>query len=402
MTETVKLKGMNVILFITDQERAIQHFPPDWAKQNLPGQTQLKQNGLTFPRAFCAACMCSPSRSSMMTGYFPAQTGVKWTLEQTMQGPKYPQQVLPIDLPNLATVMAAAGYATPYKGKFHLTKYPEKAEGFVPHDVNKYGFQRWDPQDAGANQDPSEFGGGNADNDGRFMNSTGSVEEGEEGVIAYLQSDAAKQGPFFLVVSLVNPHDVLAYPKETEDNGYSDPSWFKGDIGLPATVHEDLSTKPRVQEEFLKLSAVGLGPLVTPQKKLNYLNFYGNLMILADRYLVQMLQTLETEGLLENTLIIRTSDHGEMGLAAMAEFAAEEFQFLRRVSARAADLLQPQALSQTRGVAGHDLARGSFAHTGQSVRRPGLGARQLAGSGLLRSGPQPGGGTAPAVRGLHL
>lgn len=315
MTETVKLKGMNVILFITDQERAIQHFPPDWAKQNLPGQTQLKQNGLTFPRAFCAACMCSPSRSSMMTGYFPAQTGVKWTLEQTMQGPKYPQQVLPIDLPNLGTVMAAAGYATPYKGKFHLTKYPEKAEGFVPHDVNKYGFQRWDPQDAGANQDPSEFGGGNADNDGRFMNSTGSVEEGEEGVIAYLQSDAAKQGPFFLVVSLVNPHDVLAYPKETEDNGYSDPSWFKGDIGLPATVHEDLSTKPRVQEEFLKLSAVGLGPLVTPQKKLNYLNFYGNLMILADRYLVQMLQTLETEGLLENTLIIRTSDHGEMGLA---------------------------------------------------------------------------------------
>ena len=140
MTETAKLKGMNVILFITDQERAIQHFPPGWAQQNLPGQTQLKQNGLTFPRAFCAACMCSPSRSSMMTGYFPAQTGVKWTLEQTMQGPKYPQQVLPIDLPNLGTVMAAAGYATPYKGKFHLAKYPEKAEGFVPHDVTSTGF----------------------------------------------------------------------------------------------------------------------------------------------------------------------------------------------------------------------------------------------------------------------
>jgi arylsulfatase A-like enzyme len=85
---------MNVILFLTDQERAIQHFPPGWAKQNLPGQRQLKQNGLTFPRAFCAASMCSPSRSSMMTGYFPAQTGVKWTLEQTMQGPKYPHEAL--------------------------------------------------------------------------------------------------------------------------------------------------------------------------------------------------------------------------------------------------------------------------------------------------------------------
>src|SRR5258708_40326214 len=99
MTETGKLKGMNVILFITDQERAIQHFPPGWAKQNLPGQTQLNQNGLTFPRAVCAACMCSPSRSSRMPGYFPAQTGEKGTRQPTTQRPTYPQKLWPTDLP---------------------------------------------------------------------------------------------------------------------------------------------------------------------------------------------------------------------------------------------------------------------------------------------------------------
>jgi choline-sulfatase len=158
--------------------------------QNLPGQQRLK-------------------KSSIMTGYFPAQTGVKWTLEQSMQGTRYP----PLDLPNLATVMSSVGYSTPYQGKFHLTKYPCQADGFVPADVDRYGFQRWDPQDADANQAPSEFGGGDANNDGRFMNQDGAAAEGEEGVIAYLKSDAAREKPFFLV-------------------------------GLPEKIGEDLSTKP--------------------------------------------------------------------------------------------------------------------------------------------------------------
>src|SRR5258708_29365994 len=116
------LKGMNVLIFMTDQQRAIQHFPPGWAKKNLPGDDRLMKHGLTFQRAFCNACMCSPSRATFMTGYFPAQHGVKWTLEQNMPDNKYPQQEMPLHLPNPATVMASAGYSTPYKGKIHLTK----------------------------------------------------------------------------------------------------------------------------------------------------------------------------------------------------------------------------------------------------------------------------------------
>jgi hypothetical protein len=51
---------------MTDQERRIQHFPRDWANQNLPGLTRLMQNGLTFENAFTNACMCSPARSTFM------------------------------------------------------------------------------------------------------------------------------------------------------------------------------------------------------------------------------------------------------------------------------------------------------------------------------------------------
>ena len=64
--------GKNVILFLTDQERAIQHFPVNWERDNLPGLTRLKRNGLSFENAFTDACMCSPARSTLMTGYFTA------------------------------------------------------------------------------------------------------------------------------------------------------------------------------------------------------------------------------------------------------------------------------------------------------------------------------------------
>ena len=101
--------------------------------------------------------MCSPSRATLLTGYFPAQHGVKYTLEEDMPSPQYPQVELPLNLPNIATVMSAAGYNVPFKGKWHLSK-PLGAD-WAPEDVNQYGFQRWNPPDAGANQDIDQFGG---------------------------------------------------------------------------------------------------------------------------------------------------------------------------------------------------------------------------------------------------
>ena len=74
------------------------------------------------------------------------------------------------------------------------------------------------------------------------------MEAGDEGVLAYLKYAATQEGPFFLIVSLVNPHDVRGYPSTSGAlaNGY-DESWLQGDLGLPSTVNEDMSSKPGVQ-----------------------------------------------------------------------------------------------------------------------------------------------------------
>ncbi len=302
---------MNVLLFITDQDRAIQHFPRGWARQNLPGYARLVQNGLSFRNAFTNACMCSPARSTLFSGYFPAQHGVKYTLEEDMPADQYPQVELPPGLKNAASVMSAAGYNVVYKGKWHCSK-PAGSQ-FTPADLQKYGFERWDPPDGGANQDIDQAGGGSTNNDGRYMNSVGDTASGTEGVLQYLSSAAAGQQPFFMVVSLVNPHDVLFYPKTYIDAGYDD-SWTQGTIRMPATVNEDLKTKPRVQREFRRIFNLTGHPR-TPQQKRAYLNFYGNLIRSSDAYLVQILDALASTGLLDNTLVIKTADHGEMGLA---------------------------------------------------------------------------------------
>ncbi|MEI7625556.1 MAG: sulfatase-like hydrolase/transferase [Actinomycetota bacterium] len=346
-------KGKNVVLFMTDQERALQHFPKGWGAKNLPAQTQLAKNGLTFSNCFTNAAMCSPARTSMMTGFMPAQHQVRHTLESSMNDTfdsegnlvyEYPQVPLSTELKSMASVMAAAGYNVVWKGKFHMTKQAVTApatlptsgqrpvagtvQEWTPADVGAYGPLRWNPKDAGANQSLSE-GGGDAfenqdadhprnnytggDNDQRFMTDVGSVSDGDEGVISYITSVAATQTPFFLVISLVNPHDVLFYPRSFSNSLYPSDT-LEGSIELPSTTNESLKSKPKAQQAFQKLLQLS-GLIITRSKQRKYVNFYGNLMREADGYLQQTLNALEQQGLLDDTLIIRTADHGEMAMA---------------------------------------------------------------------------------------
>src|SRR5690625_274595 len=94
------LPQKNILLIMTDQERATQWFPNDWEEANLPTLTRLKNNGLTFNKAFCSAACCTPSRNSFFTGLFPAQHGSMDTLSDIDPQNKTECQLDPT-LPNL-------------------------------------------------------------------------------------------------------------------------------------------------------------------------------------------------------------------------------------------------------------------------------------------------------------
>ena len=302
--------GMNLILIITDQERALQWFPEGWAAANLPAYSSLLANGVSFERACANTCMCTPSRNTIFTGLYPAQHRSSDTLTEGFPQSEAEHQLDPT-LPNLATVLKAAGYEVVYKGKWHLSKAVEGADDTLRHDdISRYGFDQWDAPDAGQDVKTENFGGGTADHDARFT----------DDAIAYLQHRRDNPGgkPFCLVVSLVNPHDVLGYPGNYLDGGYT-PADLLGDIQLPPTVGENLAAnfKPTAQAQ-LSLLLNGLGPLPTDAHKRAYLNFYGNLMKLVDVQIGRLLAVFSAnaagEALRAQTLVVRTSDHGEMGM----------------------------------------------------------------------------------------
>ncbi len=298
----------NFLFLITDQERTTQHFPQGWEQANLPNLTRLKNNGLTFTNAFCNSSMCSPSRSTLLTGLYPAQHHVVDTLpEAEHNASPSTQPELDPSLQNMARMLKSAGYNVYYKGKWHVSK--PQGDEWSEDDLKRYGFDGWDPPDAGEDLSPENYGGGRADHDQRFVNDA----------VSFLQSVDTSQ-PFALFVSLVNPHDVAAYPKNFDED--YERSMLEGELKLPSTVNEDLEAnyKPKAHAELLTKLGAGLGTLPTIPKKVNYINFYGNLLKYVDAQIGQVLDALEAPrdggpSLAESTLVFRFADHGEMGLA---------------------------------------------------------------------------------------
>lgn len=311
----------NFLFIITDQERSPQHWPENWAGYGtMPGRKALIDNGIQFNRAFCNTSMCTPSRATLFTGLYPARHGVVDTLSEggTLSDS---EKVLPVDLQNLAKMLASVGYRVEYRGKWHLSKPSgdEWSQADAEAIGTNYGFNGWVPPDAGQDTEPEHFGGGNNNADAGYFSQA----------LSFIQSAPLDQ-PFALVMSLVNPHDVLAYPQVSkwQAGGYTMADLNAvTDIALPPTIDEDLANnyKPSAQVQLLNRlnSPAGLGNLNTQNEKQTYVNFYAWLQQKTDTYFAQVIDALKArslndgsgESLWHNTVIVFVSDHGEMGLS---------------------------------------------------------------------------------------
>lgn len=306
----------NILIILTDQERQPQWWPEGWGDANLPNRKRISDHGLSFRRAYCNSAMCSPSRCTLFTGLYPAQHGVIDTLTEggTLS---LAEPTLDTTIQNLAKMLGSAGYNVHYRGKWHLSKHADGSSA-KSEDIAQFGFQGWIGPDAGQDAAPENFGGGCADHDSRFATEAAN----------FLNTlNAEDKTPFALVVSFANPHDVLAYPNtwniedpenETCNNyGSAAPGCFAQGIDLPPTRVEDLSNnfKPTAHAQNRVLLAAGLGPLLVDANARNYVNFYAYLQKEVDRHIGTILDALEQSGRLNDTIIVRASDHGEMGLS---------------------------------------------------------------------------------------
>jgi arylsulfatase A-like enzyme len=307
------LSNPNIVVFISDETRYPQHWPPDWVAKHLPTWQKLMNNGITFTNAITAACECSPSRASFVTSTYPEENGVTVTFNDPLS----------TSLVNVADVLGAAGYPVTWKGKWHLS-LPVNGGQWSEADIaaleKNYRIREWNPPDAGTSLGVGPtLGGGIWDNDDRYV--TGVAHNGQQawgaGALEFLE---AATSPFCLVVSLVNPHDIFLYPDSSGGTSNVTAGGYDlsvlNDIGipLPDNIKDDLSTKPSVQALF-QASYESSYPLTTSEQFSKYVNFYAYLHTLSDALFGQIYDKLSDLNLLDNTLIIRMADHGEMGLS---------------------------------------------------------------------------------------
>ncbi|MBL7726118.1 MAG: sulfatase-like hydrolase/transferase, partial [Dinghuibacter sp.] len=133
----------NLLVIITDEDRGLMHFPPGWEEQHLEAMPRLRKNGITFTNAFCSACMCSPSRATMLTGLFPAQHEVTLTLTENMTYSNE-EVTLATKMQKIGRMLQAGGYDGNYIGKWHLAKGADGTFGtLTSEDLLEYGFKGW-------------------------------------------------------------------------------------------------------------------------------------------------------------------------------------------------------------------------------------------------------------------
>lgn len=327
-------KKPHIVVILTDQERYPTHWPEGWAEKNLVSNARLKKHGIFFTKAYTAASECTPSRAVLTTSeHYP--------INKVPSTP--PKSGLPSadELMDIGSLLKKhSNYDVVWKGKWHLSLPMNGGNYWSEKDIanvqKKYDLYGWTPPDAGnaitefeKNADGTLFdglstlGGGYANNDFRYLYGSSERKPKEtagwgDGVIDYLKkvadTDAEDRKPFCLFISLVNPHDIWVYPTLWEKAGYKKEDFVNMGIDLPDNFQDDLKTKPSIQlkarEAYNKQS-----PLKDAQAEKEYVNFYAYLNKEIDEHIVKILDTLEDTGLIEDTIIIRTADHGELGLS---------------------------------------------------------------------------------------
>ncbi len=282
----------NILFICTDQQRIEDMSATGNPYVKTPAMDALAARGVRFTHSFCAFPLCSPSRATHVTSRMPYEVGVNTNSLR-----------LPEGLPSMGTLFSATGYRTIWTGKWHLpSSYPTEQE--IP------GFEYLnEPADKGRKQKVA------------IVDAGGEVGDGGRGSQADPQAVAAAlkflrtkpKEPFLLSLSLLNPHDICSFTEKTPAK-----------LNLPTDLSKLPPLPANVNAPDMRPQSGGTKPAV-PAKKQNsglawsdltwrqQLYYYYRLTEEVDGLIGRVLDALRKAGLEENTIVLFTSDHGEMG-----------------------------------------------------------------------------------------
>ncbi len=262
----------NIIFILTDDQRYDAYSAAGHPFLRTPNIDRLANEGATFENAFVTTSICAPSRGSILTGMYAHSSGVPTIEALTDPNP---------DLATFPQLLRKAGYKTAFLGKWHMARHKRPRKGF-DHWVSFY------------NQ--GNYYGNELNIDGRLVWEDGYITDVlTEYAMDFVQK-TNKDKPFMLYLSHKAVHSPFTPPTRHEDlyNGVEVIVKHNPKDILEQKqkwrMERERSNNPNVNEEAIKN--------------------YNRAITAVDDGLGQILQLLEEKGILDNTLIVFSSDNG--------------------------------------------------------------------------------------------
>jgi len=288
----------NILWYCTDQQR----FDTIGALGNphvrTPAIDALVRDGGAFTKAYCQSPICTPSRSSLMTGLYPAR------VHNTRNG----NESFPAWPPVITRLIADAGYECGLIGKFHLQSAGKRTEPRIDDGFSVWKFSHAPRDDWPVGHDYAEWvraGGGDlkalrarAENvPPEFHQTTWASER----AIEFITSARPRDRPWLLNINIYDPHPPFTPPQVYADQ--FDPAQMPG----PYFRETDIAQQEALRGADFQHDRESPDRL---EPKTAQARYYAMIAQIDDQF-ARILQTLEQTGQAENTVVIFTSDHGE-------------------------------------------------------------------------------------------
>ncbi|MFT7673679.1 MAG: choline-sulfatase, partial [Gammaproteobacteria bacterium] len=293
-------KSPNILVIQADQmtAKALSLYGHKLVK--TPNIDRLAKGGTVFENAYCNFPLCVPSRTSMMAGRLPNDIGM-WDNAIEM----------PASIPTLAHYLRSANYHTVLAGKMHFVG-PDQIHGFderIVTDIYPSNFA-WTPDwVVGERYRPTGINMRAVVDSGVCARGL-QIDYDEEVEHAGVQKlyDLArfnKENPFLLWVSFTHPHSPFITTQHYWD------LYDHDDIDMPAVPEFDIDEMDTMSR-WLYYAHGGDLSEVTDQHIRNARHAYYGMCSYIDDKVGKLLDTVELLGLEDDTVIVFTSDHGEM------------------------------------------------------------------------------------------
>jgi choline-sulfatase len=270
---------------------------------------EIVKNGVRFDAAYSPCPVCAPARASLLTGKYVSNIGA-WD-----NGAPFGS-----DEPTFLHYLTLAGYDTVLAGKMHYIG-PDQLHGFARRfNTNLYpsGFE-WTPERGVPKPSVRSHARqytGESIKVGTWSDYLSYDEETHFRALEYLRAKGLERGtlaegdppqPFFLCVSYHHPHEPFWPPREYWD-------LYEGELIDIPTFPSDLDENYSVFDRWLNINhGIENAPGLRDPESLRILRrAYYALVSYIDNKVGELQKVLEESGLADDTIIIFTSDHGDM------------------------------------------------------------------------------------------